>query len=225
MAQFVITSPEIKTVPVGKQNAGTKYLIAQLQNKQCPWEEPTTLTSFIPHIVAAFEQVLPIAKGGVAQTEQAIPAELQVINGCFVNYTPEQKFYKQHLSAHPAKPATPTSPARAAINIGDLVSKNGIPIVYKSMPVFCPYYFDENNEKQWWKGNSPEEVGSRNFQSFCVPVQEERIASNPATAGFGPQSENVGGQTVATVDNPSSEAHGAVPTFQQTPAGGGIPTM
>ena len=37
MARYKLIEPLIKTVEQGKQNAGTKYLVAKLQNTLCPW--------------------------------------------------------------------------------------------------------------------------------------------------------------------------------------------
>ena len=76
------------------------------------------------------------------------------------------------MSAHPAQPATPTSPAKPAINVGDIVSKGGIPIVYTTLRVFCIYYTDEFGEKAYPRGESPQEVGQRAFNAYCIPINE-----------------------------------------------------
>lgn len=51
MARYKLIEPLIKTVEAGKQNAGTKYVVAKLQNVMCIWEEPQTFTCFIQPIV------------------------------------------------------------------------------------------------------------------------------------------------------------------------------
>ena len=174
MAQYNILNPELRTIPEGKQNAGKKYLYASLQNAKCVWETPQTFTNFNENVVKAFEKVLPINKGGLAQTEQPIPPEFTTITGHWVDYIPTQKFYKQHLSDHAPVPPSPTNPqGRPAIKAGELVKKNGIPIVYDTLRVFCLYYLDEFNEKQYLRGESPQEVGQRAFSAYCVPVPSD----------------------------------------------------
>lgn len=174
MAQYNILNPVLKVIPEGKQNAGKKYLYASLQNAKCIWETPQTFTNFNENVVKAFEKVLPINKGGLAQTEQPIPPELTTVTGHWVDYIPTQKFYKQHLSDHAPVPPSPTNPqGRPAIKAGELVKKNNIPIVYDTLRVFCSYYLDEFNEKQYLRGESPQEVGQRAFNAYCVPVQPD----------------------------------------------------
>lgn len=174
MAQYNILNPVLKVIPEGKQNAGKKYLYASLQNAKCIWETPQTFTNFNENVVKAFEQVLPINKGGLAQTEQPIPPELATVTGHWVDYMPTQKFYKQHLSDHAPVPPSPTNPqGRPAIKAGELVKKNGIPIQYDTLRVFCLYYLDEFNEKQYLRGESPQEVGQRAFNAYCIPVPSD----------------------------------------------------
>lgn len=174
MAQYNILNPVLKVIPEGKQNAGKKYLYASLQNAKCIWETPQTFTNFNENVVKAFEQVLPIDKGGLAQTAQPIPPELTTVTGHWVDYVPPQKFYKQHLSDHAPVPPSPTNPqGRPAIKAGELVKKNGIPIQYDTLRVFCLYYLDEFNEKQYLRGESPQEVGQRAFNAYCIPVPSD----------------------------------------------------
>lgn len=188
MAQYKIIDPVIRVIgqqydqngnPVGGvntnvQNAGKKYLRCTLKNTRCFWEEGQTYTCFLPEIVAAFESVLPLNRGGQAQQEQPIPAELATIQGCWIDWKPAQMFYKKHLSDHPAQPATPTRAARPAIKAGDLVGEKGNPTIFTTLRIFCIYYVDEFNEKQFIRGNSPEEVGQRAFSNYCIPVSENR---------------------------------------------------
>lgn len=179
MAQYNVLNPVLKTIAEGKQNAGQKYLYASLQNKNCIWETPQTFTSFNPNVVKAYEQLLPVDKGGTAQTAQAIPSELSTVMGHWADYMPPQKFYKQHLSDHAPVPPSPTNPqGRPAIKAGELVKKNGIPIIYDTLRVFCLYYLDEKGERNYAKGESPIEVGQRAFNAYCVPVTSD---STPQT--------------------------------------------
>lgn len=215
MARYKIIEPVIKTVEQGKQNAGTKYLIAKLQNVMCIWEEPQTFTCFNKSIVTMFTPLLSVQNGGTAQADQPIPEELLYITGCWIDWCPPQKFYKQHLSDHPARPATATRPATEAIKAGSLVSKGGKPILYTTLRIFCQYYIDESGEKQWLNGSFPNQVGERAFSAYCIPAEEDKIPQlMPAT----PEPEIVGGQVIQPA--PAPTAQGQQPTFTQAPQGG-----
>ena len=173
MAQYNILNPELKTIQNGP-NTGKKYLYASLQNAKCIWENPQTFTSFNENVVKAFEKLLPISKGGLAQEEKPIPPELTTVTGHWVDFMPTQKFYKQHLSDHAPVPPSPTNPnGRPAIKAGTLVKKNNIPIVYNTLRVFCLYYLDELGERNYLRGESPQEVGQRAFNAYCVPVPSD----------------------------------------------------
>ncbi len=204
MAKYRIINPVIKTVPAGKQNAGGKYLIAKLQNTMCIWEIPHTYTCFNPLIVEALTPLLSMQNGGIAQENQPIPEELATITGCWVDWQPAQKFYKQHLSDHQARPATPTQAARPAIKAGELVKKGNEPILFTTLRIFCQYYIDEFGEKTWLIGESPEEVGQRAFRNYCIPATEDKT---PQTVQQ-PEVEIVNGQPIQTIQ----------PQFAQNPA-------
>lgn len=216
MARYKIIEPQIKVVEQGKQNAGTKYLLAKLQNALCLWEEPQTFTCFIQPIVNLFTPLLSIQHGGTAQADQPIPEELQMVTGCWIDWCPPQKFYKQHLSSHPARPATATQPAREAIQAGSLVMKGGKPILYTTLRIFCQYYTDEFGEKQWIRGGSPEEVGQRAFSAYCVPAEENTTPQIMPTA---PAPEIVGGQVVQPTLAPTAQ-QSQQPQFVQNQQGG-----
>lgn len=201
MARYRILNPVIKTVEQGKQNAGKKYLVAELQNTMCVWEPTQTFTCFIDAIVAAFTPLLSIAHGGTAQQDAQLPEELSTVTGCWIDWVPPQKFYKQHLSSHPAQPATPTRAARPAIQAGELVKKGDTPILYTTLRIFCQYYLDEFNEKQWIRGGSPEEVGQRAFSAYCIPAKEDGTPQAMPTT----QPEIVGGQVIQTAPQPQPQ--------------------
>lgn len=191
MAQYKLIEPEIRTVEEGKQNAGKKYLVAKLVNKLCIWDEPQTFACFNDVIVNAYINLLPINKGGIAEAAQPIPQEMAEITGHWVDYIPEQKFYKQHLSSHSARLATATSVARPAIKVGDLVGKNGIPTIFSKLRVFCIYFIDEEGERNYVRGGSPEEVGQRAFQSYCIPIDENRAPQPVAPTSGNPEHEPI----------------------------------
>lgn len=173
MAQYNILNPELKTIQNGP-NTGKKYLYASLQNAKCIWETPQTFTSFNENVVKAFEKLLPINKGGLAQQELPIPPELTTVTGHWADFVPTQKFYKQRLSDYAPVPPSPTNPnGRPAIKAGELVKKNNIPIVYDTLRVFCLYYLDEFGKKNYLRGESPQEVGQRAFNAYCVPVPSD----------------------------------------------------
>lgn len=226
MAQYKLIEPEIRTVEEGKQNAGKKYLVAKLVNKLCIWDEPQTFACFNDVIVNAYINLLPINKGGIAEVAQPIPQEMAEITGHWVDYIPEQKFYKQHLSSHSARLATATSVARPAIKVGDLVGKNGIPTIFSKLRVFCIYFIDEEGERNYVRGGSPEEVGQRAFQSYCIPVDENRAPQPVAPTNGNPESEPI--PEVHASGNPSQQGQQqttqpnqqpVAPTFTQQQGG------
>lgn len=178
MARFRLSNVQIKTVTKEGSNKGRKYMIADLINLQCPFEGAQKYSSFLESIVNILEPLLPVSKGGTAQTEQPLPAELAEINGCFAEFTPAQKFYKTHLSDHP----------ELGIKAGDIVKKDGKPIIYEKLIVFCQYYTDEYGQKAWMKGASPDEAGQRAFSNYCVPIDVEPQAT---TVPFTPPSAPV----------------------------------
>lgn len=176
MATFKLIEAEIRTVPAGKQNAGKKYLIGKLKNNACFWEEARTYTNFDEAVVNAFLPLLPIAKGGSAQVEQPLPAEMTTVCGKWVDYMPPQKFYKVHLSNHPAGTRMVNGQAvqTPEIHAGELVKAGGIPTVFTTLRVFCQTYRDdETNEIVYRAGCSPAEVGGRAFQAYCIPIAED----------------------------------------------------
>lgn len=237
MARFSLLNPVIRKVgqkydingkPEGPlntnvQNAGNEYLYAMLINDNCPWEGTQVYTSFQPNVVAVFKPLLSIDKGGSAETDQPIPEQFTKLNGCYVTWTSPQPFYKKHLSAHPANPRTGTP----AIKAGDLVKSNGVPVIFTELTVFCQYYFNEMNEKQWMKGCTPEEVGRRAMQNYCVLCND--AAQVQAEMKSEQQVEIVDGQPVQAVSpKPAAQApfipqgqaqsqQGQQPQFTQQP--------
>lgn len=209
MARYRILKPVIKTVPQGKYNAGKKYLVAELQNTLSVWEPTQTFTCFIDAVVEVFTPLLSIAHGGTGQTDSPIPQEYAIVEGCWIDWTPPQKFYKQHLSNHDARPATPTQAARPAIKAGELVKKGDKPVLFTTLRIFCQYFVDEFGEKQWIRGCSPEEQGQRAFQAYCIPAEEDKTPQEVPSA----PTEIVGGQQVQTAPPPQQ------PQFVQQPAG------
>lgn len=221
MAQYNILNPELKTIQKG-QNTGKKYLSASLQNAKCIWENPQTFTSFNENIVKAFESVLPIDKGGTAQQAQPIPQELSQVTGHWVDYRPVQKFYKIHLSDHAAVAPSPTNPqGRPAIKAGELVKKNNVPIQYEALRVFCLYYIDEFNKICYLRGESPEEVGQRAFNAYCIPITSDStpqtveepipvVTAQPPTQGQTVQQPNPQPQFI-----PQGQGQPAQPNFVQ----------
>lgn len=207
MARFKLLNPVLRVVgqkydengqQVGAlnpnvQNSGKKYLYSQLINQDCPWEGAQIYTSFEPQVVAVFEPLLSIAKGGVAQADQPIPEMFQTIEGCYITWKSPQPFYKKHLSAHPANPAK----GLPKIAAGEIVKQGGVPVVYTELVVFCQYYYDSRNEKQWMRGRTPEEVGRTAFGNYCIPVNDTQALA--AEMQPQPTQEVVGGQVINTV--------------------------
>lgn len=173
MAQYRFINAEIRRVPQGKQNANKEYIVAQIKNIRSMYEPSQTFVCFLPEVVEALKPYIDIQHGGTAQQAQPIPAEYNV-TGCWCDYTPATKFYKQHLSAHDAIMPSPQNPkGRAAINVGDLVKdNNGNPIVYTTLRVFCQYYIDEDGSRVYIRGCSPEEAGQQAFSAYCIAINE-----------------------------------------------------
>jgi len=169
MAKFKLMNLELKTVPAGKQNAGKKYLIADAVNALCIWEDPQRYVSFNLGVTTALTPLLPVAQGGTAATLQPIPEEFTTVNGAFEEFTPAQDFYKRHLSDDP----------KGQYKAGDRVTRNGIPVVYRSLMVFTQYYVDEFGKKQYMKGASLVDAGQRAFAAYCEPVQKEVASATP----------------------------------------------
>lgn len=219
MARYQLINPRLRTIgqrynpitgaPEGgidqtKQNAGQKYLYAEMINKDCPWEEAAVFTSFRKATVEIVEPLLSIARGGTAQQDQPLPDYMQTITGCYVAWVAPQPFYKKHLSAHPANPRT----GEPAVNPGDLVTRGGKPVLFTTLTVFCQYYIDELGQKQWMRGASPDEAGQAAFNNYCIPATTD---PTPQTVG---QQETIGGQTITTV-NPQTVGQQPIqqPTF------------
>lgn len=238
MAKFQLLNPVLRVIgqkygqdgkPVGAvnpnvQNSGNKYVYSQLINLDCPWEGTQVYTSFQANVVALFEPLLSIQHGGLAQADQPIPEMFQTIEGCYVSWKSPQPFYKRHLSPHPANPAKGTP----AIQAGEIVKQGGVPVIFTELVVFCQYYYDSRGEKQWMKGCTPEDVGRRAFQNYCIPATDTRALAAENQAQQQP-TETVGGQQINTV-NPQQaqqpQQQQNAPQFTQGPAqqpGGPLP--
>lgn len=163
MARFIINDPEIRKVADGKQNAGRRYLVGKLENMNDPFAEAQSFVCFSENIVNKYKDLLPLDKGGKAESAQEIPEKYRTIYGVWCDFTPAQKFYKKHLSAHP----------ELNIKVGDYVKdKDGNPIIYTTLRVFCRQFIDEDGVKQFAVGESPLEQGQRAFGAYCVAIKE-----------------------------------------------------
>ena len=173
MAQYKFIKAEIRKVSAGKQNANKEYILAQIKNVRSMYEPSQTFVCFLPEVVEALKPYISKQKNGEAEQDKPIPSEYNV-TGCWCDYIPATKFYKQHLSAHDAVLPSPTNPkGKAAIKVGDLVTdNNGNPIIYTTLRVFCQYYIDDDGQKVWIRGCSPEEAGQQAFSAYCISVNE-----------------------------------------------------
>lgn len=174
MAQFLIKDPEIRKVAQGKQNEGNRFLVGKLENLNDPFSaNEKTFVCFSTNVVNVYKDLLPVSKGGKAETAQEIPERYQKIWGVWCDYTPANKFYKKHLSNHPEQ----------GIKIGDYVKdKEGNPIIYTTLRVFCRQYIDDEGIKQFAAGESPAEQGARAYAAYCVAIKEDKtpqIANDP----------------------------------------------
>lgn len=189
MATFVIEQPEIRKVTKQGANFGKEYLYCKIRPKMDFFGQCQTYTSFEEHVVAGFKQLLPIDKGGVAQTAQPLPEEARNIVGVWVDFTPATPFKKTHLSSHPAgqKMINGQLVNTPAIQQGELVkAADGTPIVFNTLRVFCRQAFDDiTNKYDFPRGESPVEIGMRAYSTYCIPVQaaEEPVlqVSAPST--------------------------------------------
>ena len=181
MARFKLINLEIKTVTKEGDNKGNVYLLADLINLSCPWDDPQKFSSFNKPMCELLKQYITIGKGGTAVTEQPIPDQYGIISGSFVEFTPPQKFYKTYLTDQPGR----------GIKAGDLVSKDGIPVVYETLIVFVQSYIDDDKTKAYLKGGSPVEVGMRAFNSYCVHISTDSTPVGiPAGGSQGDSSSN-----------------------------------
>lgn len=178
MATFILSDICIKKVEKPGNNKGKEFIFAMMRPKNDIFGRSRKFTSFEPTAVQMYKQFLPVSKGGVAQQEQPIPEELKYVTGIFADYIPVQKFHKIHLSDHEAgsKMLNGQLVQTPAIKAGEKVSSNGIPIIYTTLRVFCRQMFDDTENKYVYaEGESPEEVGFRAYQAYCIPIQENNI--------------------------------------------------
>lgn len=186
MAKYLIKEPQILEITKGP-NKGEHYLRGILENVDSYYDADRAFTSFEKRVVNDWKKILTPDKGGIAEKpipEEAIPDKMKYTYGIFAEYVPvaENGFFKKYLTDNPRGKA------------GDYVrDKEGNPIVYKSMRVFCQYALVRNEEtdkieRTFFQGQSVEEVGQKLFGIQCVLV----TASNtPATAEDEPEAEPI----------------------------------
>ena len=172
MARFKLINIQIKTVTKEGDNKGNVYLLADLINLTCPWDKPQKFAQFNEPMCELLKQYISVANGGTAVTELPVPDAYGIIMGSYVEFTPPQKFYKTYLTDQPGR----------GIKAGDLVSKDGIPVVYETLAIFVHSYIDDDKTVAYPKGGTPVEVGMRAFNSYCVPIATD---STPVAVPMG----------------------------------------
>lgn len=185
MAKYEIKDAEIKKIEKG-QNKGQEYLVGTLEDTTSFYAQDRKFVSFLDRVVKAWKAILPTSKGGTAENEtpvEQIPEKMRFIYGVFANYIPncEHGFVKKYLTD------TQKNVNGALVNIkaGETVKdKDGNPIIYDKLRVFCQYALVENEEtnkieRVFLPGQSVEEVGQRLFSVQCASVVK---SNTPAIA-------------------------------------------
>lgn len=192
MAKYEIKDAEIKKIEKG-QNKGQEYLIGTLEDTTSFYAQDRKFVSFLDRVVKAWKAILPTSKGGTAEKEtpvEQIPEKMRFIYGVFADYIPncEHGFIKKYLTD------TQKNVNGVLVNIkaGETVKdKDGNPIIYDKLRVFCQYALVENEEtnkieRVFLPGQSVEEVGQRLFSVQCASV----VKSNAPAIAENPEPEN-----------------------------------
>ena len=188
MAKYEIKDAEIKKIEKG-QNKGQEYLVGTLEDTTSFYAQDRKFVSFLDRVVKAWKAILPTSKGGTAEKEtpvEQIPEKMRFVYGVFADYVPncEHGFIKKYLTD------TQKNVNGTLVNIkaGETVKdKDGNPIIYDKLRVFCQYALVENEETNkieriFLPGQSVEEVGQRLFSVQCAAVVKSStpaIAENP----------------------------------------------
>lgn len=192
MAKYEIKDAEIKKIEKGT-NKGQEYLVGTLEDTTSFYAQDRKFVSFLDRVVKAWKAILPTSKGGTAEKEtpvEQIPEKMRFIYGVFADYIPncEHGFIKKYLTD------TQKNVNGALVNIkaGETVKdKDGNPIIYDKLRVFCQYALVENEEtgkieRVFLPGQSVEEVGQRLFSVQCASI----VKSNAPAIAENPEPEN-----------------------------------
>lgn len=169
MARFKLSDASLKIITKGP-NKGQKYLIAQTLNLNDPYAVSRTFVSFTKAVVAIWDTLLPASKGGSAAAELPVPDNLAIIMGRYMTYKPATKFHKVYLYDRPEK----------GQKAGDIMKIEERPVVFDTLEVFCRYFINDDGEKEWADGESPEKAGERAFKSYCIPITTSPVATSHA---------------------------------------------
>lgn len=194
MAKYEIKDVEIKKIEKG-QNQGQEYLVGTLEDTTSFYAQDRKFVSFLDRVVKAWKAVLPTSKGGTAEKEtpsEQIPDKMKYIYGVFADYIPncEHGFVKKYLTDTQKN----VNGQLISIKAGETVKdKDGNPIIYDKLRVFCQYALVENEEtgkieRVFLPGQSVEEVGQRLFSVQCASVVKSKapaIAENEPEPGEG----------------------------------------
>lgn len=156
--KYELEDVTIEKVAAGKQNAGKEYVKATAFRDDNFFADPETYTDFEERRIARMKEFIPVSKGGTQQTDTPLPDKMRFIYGYYDEFFPPcGQFHKQYLQAD----------ERGRYKEGDLVSRNGIPVVYESIRIFV--MTDQDGDPLPRK--SLAEEGMRQFNNYCVPIQ------------------------------------------------------
>lgn len=169
MANYEILNLEVKTIAKGP-NKGNEYLIGAVKNMLDVWADPVTITVFNTQQIAFLKPFIPKAKGGLSEEKDLhLPEEYRIIKGGMFTYVPP----KEQLPL--IRIYTTTDASRGWVAGEPILNKNtGKPNLYTQIHVFCRYYIDpeRGNDLQFSKGESPEEKGRMQVETFYITQRE-----------------------------------------------------
>ena len=150
MAKYEITKIEEKY-----DKCNYPYLKVDLLNTYCVWEGTITVVIHDQAIVQRIMQATDCLT-------KELPDDMKYVYGQWTIHEFDRPFYKKHTSAHPAVNGRP------AINVGDLVCVDGVPVEYRSLSVFCL----QDGNGTYLRGWSPAEIAYKAFRKYCVYANE-----------------------------------------------------
>ena len=162
--KYEIMNLEIRTVPQGKSNAGSRYLEFSAVNTQAPLEVPGVVCIFNERTLQLFAPYILQAKGGTATVPTELPESFRFINGRFETFvfpTPGMRRYSRAVTTKDGKTHNP----------GEIVMNGSQPRIYKSAQVFVMRQTDqETGEVSYLRGWDCDTRGMQMYNAFYEPI-------------------------------------------------------
>ena len=162
--KYEIMNLEIRTVPQGKSNAGSRYLEFSAVNTQAPLEVPGVVCIFNERTLQLFAPYIPQAKGGTATAPIELPDGFKYINGRFETFVfpvPGMRRYSRAVTTKDGKTHNP----------GEIVMNGSQPRIYKSAQVFVMRQTDEETgDTCYLRGWDCDTRGMQMYNAFYEPI-------------------------------------------------------